>query len=81
MRFTTGVAMSKRSKFVLIAWIGEKVSGLQRAKTGTDKILVKKVVQIFAKESVISDRKELEEDFIRSELKKTGGANYEAQTE
>lgn len=38
--------MSKRSKFALITWIGENVSGLQRAKTGTDKTLVKEVVQV-----------------------------------
>lgn len=38
--------MSKRSKFALITWIGEDVSGLQRAKTGTDKTLVKEVVQV-----------------------------------
>lgn len=81
VRFTTGDAMSKRSKFALITWIGENVGGLQRAKTGTDKTLVKEVVQNFAKEFVISDRKELEEDFIKSELKKAGGANYDAQTE
>nr|XP_020844914.1 coactosin-like protein isoform X2 [Phascolarctos cinereus] len=81
VRFTTGDAMSKRVKFALITWIGENVSGLQRAKTGTDKTLVKEVVQNFAKEFVISDPKELEEDFIKSELKKAGGANYDAQTE
>ncbi|KAL1775917.1 coactosin [Sigmodon hispidus] len=81
VHFTTGDAMSKRSKFALITWIGEDVSGLQRAKMGTNKTLVKEVVQNFAKEFVISDRKELEENFIRSELKKAGGANYDAQTE
>lgn len=37
--------------------------------------------QNFAKEFVISDRRELEDDFIRNELKKAGGANYDAQTE
>lgn len=46
IRFTTGDAMSKRVKFALITWIGESVSGLQRAKTGTDKTLVKEVVQV-----------------------------------
>lgn len=46
VRFTTGDAMSKRSKFALITWIGENVSGLQRAKTSTDKTLVKEVVQV-----------------------------------
>uniref|UniRef100_A0A670IZ36 Coactosin-like protein n=1 Tax=Podarcis muralis TaxID=64176 RepID=A0A670IZ36_PODMU len=69
VRFTTGDAMSKRVKFALITWIGESVSGLQRAKTGTDKTLVKEVVQNFAKEFVISDHKELDEDYIKSELK------------
>ncbi|KAM6123493.1 coactosin-like protein [Rhynochetos jubatus] len=81
VRFTTGDAMSKRVKFALITWIGEDVSGLQRAKTGTDKTLVKEVVQNFAKEFVISDHKELDEDYIKNELKKAGGANYDAQTE
>ncbi|KAI1235579.1 hypothetical protein IHE44_0002460 [Lamprotornis superbus] len=81
VRFTTGDAMSKRVKFALITWIGEDVSGLQRAKTGTDKTLVKEVVQNFAKEFVISDHKELDEDYIKNELKKAGGANYDAQTD
>ncbi|XP_034644611.1 coactosin-like protein [Trachemys scripta elegans] len=81
VRFTTGDAMSKRVKFALITWIGENVSGLQRAKTGTDKTLVKEVVQNFAKEFVISDYKELEEEYIKNELKKAGGANYDAQNE
>nr|XP_033796779.1 coactosin-like protein [Geotrypetes seraphini] len=81
VRFTTGDAMSKRAKFVLITWIGEDVGGLQRAKIGTDKTLVKEVVQSFAKELVITDHKELEEDYIKNELKKAGGANYDAQIE
>lgn len=42
----TGDAMSKRAKFTLITWIGEKVSGLQRAKISTDKALVKDIVQV-----------------------------------
>ncbi|KAM4011859.1 coactosin-like protein [Anomaloglossus baeobatrachus] len=81
IRFTTGDAMSKRVKFALITWIGENVGGLQRAKIGTDKTLVKDVVQNFAKELVITEHKDLEEDYIRGELKKAGGANYDAQTE
>uniref|UniRef100_A0A670Z7G0 Coactosin-like protein n=1 Tax=Pseudonaja textilis TaxID=8673 RepID=A0A670Z7G0_PSETE len=50
IRFTTGDTMSKRVKFALITWIGENVSGLQRAKTGTDKTLVKEVVQVIVQE-------------------------------
>ena len=38
--------MSKRAKFTLITWIGENVSGLQRAKISTDKTLVKDIVQV-----------------------------------
>lgn len=81
IRVTTGDAMSKRAKFTLITWIGENISGLQRAKISTDKALVKDIVQNYAKEFLISDHKELEEDYIREELKKAGGANYDAQTE
>ncbi|XP_015229577.1 coactosin-like protein [Cyprinodon tularosa] len=81
VRFTTGDAMSKRAKFILITWIGENVSGLQRAKISTDKTLVKDVVQNFAKEFMISDRRELDEDYLCTELKKAGGANYDAQAE
>lgn len=39
------------------------------------------LLQNFAKEFVISDHKELDADYIKSELKKAGGANYDAQTE
>lgn len=37
--------------------------------------------QNFAKEFMFSDPRELDEDNIRTELKKAGGANYDAQTE
>ncbi|TNN00966.1 coactosin-like protein [Takifugu rubripes] len=81
VRITMGDAMSKRAKFTLITWIGESISGLQRAKISTDKAMVKEVVQNFAKEFMFSDPRELDEDNIRTELKKAGGANYDAQTE
>uniref|UniRef100_A0A4W5MF72 Coactosin-like protein n=1 Tax=Hucho hucho TaxID=62062 RepID=A0A4W5MF72_9TELE len=95
VRITTGDAMSKRAKFTLITWIGENVSGLQRAKISTDKTLVKDIVQytnvvpvpslylfstLFLLNSSL-DPRELEEDYIRTELKKAGGANYDAQGE
>lgn len=38
--------MSKRAKFTLITWIGENISGLQRAKISTDKAMVKDIVQV-----------------------------------
>ncbi|XP_077452623.1 coactosin-like protein [Stigmatopora argus] len=81
LRVMTGDAMSKRAKFTFITWIGESIGGLQRAKISTDKALVKEIVQNFAKEFMISDPKEVDEDYLREELKKAGGANYDAQTE
>ncbi|XP_028305641.1 coactosin-like protein [Gouania willdenowi] len=81
MRFMTGDAMSKRTKFTLITWIGEGVGGLQRAKISTDKTLVKEIVQNFAKEFMLSEQRDLDEDSIRMELMKAGGANYDAQAE
>ncbi|XP_019961155.1 coactosin-like protein [Paralichthys olivaceus] len=81
IRITTGDAMSKRAKFTLITWIGENISGLQRAKISTDKTLVKDIVQNFAKEFMISDLRELDMAYIRTELQKAGGANYDAQAE
>lgn len=44
--------MSKRAKFTLITWIGENISGLQRAKISTDKAKVKEIVQV--RDSVVS---------------------------
>lgn len=38
-------------------------------------------VQNFAKEFMVSDRSELDMEHISTELKKAGGANYDAQTE
>ncbi|XP_049429702.1 coactosin-like protein [Epinephelus fuscoguttatus] len=81
VRITTGDTMSKRAKFTLITWIGENVGGLQRAKISTDKALVKEIVQNFAKEFTFSELRELDADNIRTELKKAGGANYDAQAE
>ncbi|XP_056273663.1 coactosin-like protein [Pseudoliparis swirei] len=80
-RITMGDAMSKRAKFILITWIGENIGGLQRAMISTDKTLVKDIVQNFAKEFMFSDPRELDADNIRMELKKAGGANYDAQAE
>lgn len=39
------------------------------------------LLQNFAKEFMFSDLRELDEDNIRMELKKAGGANYDAQVE
>lgn len=81
VRITTGDAMSKRAKFTFITWVGKNISGLQLAKISIDKAVVKDIVQNFAKEFMFSDLKDLDEENLRNELKKAGGANYDAQAE
>ncbi|KAJ8248855.1 hypothetical protein GJAV_G00228470 [Gymnothorax javanicus] len=81
VRVTTGDDMSKRFKFALITWIGTGVSVLKRAKVSTDKAFVKEIVKSFAKEFMVTERRDLDEDHIREGLKKAGGANYDAQAE
>ena len=38
--------MSKRSRFVLMTWVGNGVSVMKKAKMSTDKLLVKEIVQV-----------------------------------
>lgn len=59
VRITTGDAMSKRAKFTLITWIGENISGLQRAKISTDKAMVKEIVQVRAAFGVAGRQEQL----------------------
>ena len=42
----TGDELSKRSKFVFCTWIGDKVKVMEKAKMGTDKALVKAVIEV-----------------------------------
>ncbi|XP_065186753.1 coactosin-like protein [Sycon ciliatum] len=76
VRIETGDELSRRAKFALITWIGERVSPLKKAKMSTDKASVKEVVQNFAKELTTSEKPEIEYDFIKREVQKAGGANY-----
>ena len=38
--------MSKRSKFVMVTWVGSNVSVMKKAKMSTDKALVKDIIQV-----------------------------------
>ncbi|XP_022342007.2 coactosin-like protein [Crassostrea virginica] len=76
LRVVAGDELSKRTKFALIVWLGKNVSGIKRARMGTDKSSVKEVIRSYAVELMINEKSELNEDFIIEEIKKAGGANY-----
>lgn len=42
----TGDEMSKRSKFLLVTWVGLGVSPIKKAKMSTDKALVKEILAV-----------------------------------
>lgn len=46
VRVNTGDELSRRTKFVLISWVGNNVSAIKRAKMSTDKAVVKSVIQV-----------------------------------
>ncbi|XP_071172915.1 coactosin-like protein [Mytilus edulis] len=76
LKVISGDELSKRSKFVLITWIGPKVSVLKKAKMSADKGVVKEVLRNFAIEELFTDRSEVREESIKAKVAKAGGANY-----
>jgi len=76
LRVIAGDDLSARAKFVFIAWVGEKVSPLKKAKVSTDKAFVKEIVKDFALEVHATDHDDLEEARIMKGVVKAGGANY-----
>ena len=43
--------MSKRSKFVMVTWVGPNVSVMKKAKMSTDKALMKDIIQVIKYQS------------------------------
>ncbi|ESO82810.1 hypothetical protein LOTGIDRAFT_203293 [Lottia gigantea] len=76
LRVVTGDELSKRSKFVFIAWCGNDISAIKKARLGTDKAHVKNIMSNFAIELLVSEHEELEEEQILQAVRKAGGANY-----
>ncbi|KAG7176837.1 Coactosin-like protein-like [Homarus americanus] len=72
----TGDEMSKRSKFLLVTWVGTEVSPIKKAKMSTDKALVKEILSNFAVELTLESSNELDHEAFLQELRKAGGANY-----
>merc|ERR1712137_584174 len=79
-RVATGDAESKRTKFVLITWCGEKASMMRKAKMSVHKADVKNVFNQFAVEIQTSDLEDLTQENVRNIVVKAGGANYNGQS-
>ncbi|XP_031552668.1 coactosin-like protein [Actinia tenebrosa] len=76
VRIESGDELSKRAKFVLVAWVGENLSAMKKAKVGTDKSSVKAVLKNFAVEILTGEKDELELEHVKKVVQKAGGANY-----
>jgi hypothetical protein len=78
-RMTTGDSLSVRTKFCFLTWIGEKGGPLAKARAGPNKRILQQVITNFAWEGTFSDLRELDLKSIEAEVRRAGGANYDAQ--
>ena len=76
VKFITGDEESKRTKFLFITWVGEKVSPLRRARISVHKADVKTIVKNFAVEVHCTTIDDVNEEEFKKLLLKAGGANY-----
>jgi len=76
IRVKTGDEMSKRSKFVLVTWVGPNVSVMKKAKMSTDKALMKEVIQNLSVELQLETLGEFGMEHFKAEVDKAGGARY-----
>jgi len=76
IKIMTGDEMSKRSKFVMVTWVGPNVSVMKKAKMSTDKALMKDIIQNLSVELQCENANELNEDKFKAEVDKAGGAKY-----
>jgi len=75
-RVITGDQESKRTKFVLLAFVGEKVGALKRAKVSVHKASIKSVWKDFSVEYHGETHAEFEVEAIMTKVRKAGGADY-----
>merc|ERR1712212_270885 len=74
IKIMTGDELSKRSKFVLVTWVGPNVSVMNKAKMSTDKALVKEIILNLSVELQVENTSELNFDYFKEEVDKAGGA-------
>ena len=80
VRLTTGDEESRRTKFIFITWVGERVSPLKRAKISVHKADVKAVIKVYSCEFHFTTVEDINEEEILNAVVKAGGANYSANT-
>lgn len=68
---------SKRVKFVLITWIGDKAGIMRKAKISVHTGDVKKALPVFSIEVPARAHEDVDEDHIVTRLRKAGGASYD----
>jgi hypothetical protein len=76
IRIMTGDEMSKRSKFILVTWVGPSVSVMKKAKMSTDKALMKDVIQNMSVEIQLENHGEFSHDHFKMQVDKASGARY-----
>jgi len=76
IKIQTGDEMSKRSRFVLVTWVGANISVMKKAKMSTDKLLVKEIIQNLSVEIQTENNGELSYEHLKTEVDKAGGARY-----
>ena len=79
VRIGTGDEMSKRSKFVLIYWVGEKVKPMRKGSVSTHKSFVKEVVTDYALELTATEPSDLAHELLVGKLNKLS-VSYGANT-
>jgi len=80
VKFIAGDEESKRTKFLFLTWVGEKVSPLRRARISVHKADVKTIIKNFAVEVHCTTLDEVDEATFMNLITKAGGANYSANT-
>lgn len=76
VKVQTGDEMSKRSRFVLVTWMGANISVMKKAKMSTDKLVVKEIIQNLSVEIQTENSHELSPEYLKAEVDKAGGARY-----
>ena len=79
LKVITGDQESRRSKFILITWTGERTPIMRKAKMSVHKSEVKQVFNSFSIEVQTSDVADLAEPTLIAAVNKAGGANYNGQ--